>query len=421
MYSGVKRFDMKKPPVKQNRVLLAVSWLLSFPGVWMHNTRIKESKTEDLKPPYLLLCNHNAFSDFKVATAAMFPYRSNFVVAVDGFIGREWLMRKLGCIAKRKFTNDMMLIRHLQRVIANGNIPVIYPEARYSLCGTTAVLPESLGKLCKLLKVPVVSLIINGHHINSPFWNTKERRVRPIDAALTRLFSTEELLSASVCEINERIREAFKYDDFAWQKENRIRVSNPKRAEGLHKVLYQCPNCKAEYRMISKGARLLCEACGKAWLMGIYGELSAEDGQTEFSHIPDWYEWERQNVKAEVQEGAYSFSSPATVYSLPNSKGFIRLGEGTLTHNMEGFAVQGLTSHGVQFEMIKPVPSMYSCHIEYNYLKKYGDCIDLNTLDDTYYIYPHGSAFSVTKIALATEELYAQHVKKPSVLKNSFS
>ena len=62
-----------------------------------------------------------------------------------------------GCLCKRKFTNDIVLIRHLQRVINNGDIAVIYPEARYSLCGTTAILPESLGKMCKLLKVPVVS------------------------------------------------------------------------------------------------------------------------------------------------------------------------------------------------------------------------------------------------------------------------
>ncbi len=48
---------------------------------------------------------------------------------------------------------------------------------------------------------------------------------------------------------------------------------------------------------------------------------------------------------------------------------------------------------------------MYSCHIEFEYLMK-GDCIDLSTLDDTYYLFPQGSAFSVTKIALATEELF---------------
>jgi hypothetical protein len=53
-----------------------------------------------------------------------------------------------------------------------------------------------------------------------------------------------------------------------------------------------------------------------------------------------------------------------------------------------------------------PAQNQYSCHIEYEYLGKYGDCIDLNTPTDTYYIYPEDCEFSVTKIALATEELF---------------
>jgi len=54
---------------------------------------------------------------------------------------------------------------------------------------------------------------------------------------------------------------------------------------------------------------------------------------------------------------------------------------------------------------------MYSCHIEYNYDAR-GDCIDLSTLQDTYYIYPLNLHNCVTKIALATEELYACHQQK---------
>ena len=65
---------------------------MSFPEVWLHKTKIIKTDTEGLKPPYLLLCNHNAFLDFKVATAAIFPARANYVVAIDGFIGKEWLM-----------------------------------------------------------------------------------------------------------------------------------------------------------------------------------------------------------------------------------------------------------------------------------------------------------------------------------------
>ncbi len=416
MQDSFARFDMLEIPRKQK--LRPLAWAISYPDVWKHNAKIQKIDMEGIKPPYILLCNHSAFLDFKVTTAAIFPHRANYVVAIDGFTSptrkgftsREWLLRTVGCICKRKFTNDAILVRQLNRVVKNGDIAVLYPEARYSLCGTNAVLPESLGKLCKLLKVPVVSLIMHGHHVNSPVWHLGDRGVKPVESELTCLFTAETLANASSEEVNQRINETFAYDDFAWQREKGIHISHPKRAEGLHKVLYQCPHCNAEYQMASEGTALFCKACGKRWEMDELGCLCATSGETEFSHIPDWYEWERKNVRCEVESGSYAFSAPVRVMSLPNASGYIPIGEGTLTHNMDGFTVRGTGVYG-DFEMEKPVPSLYSCHIELNYLGKYGDCVDLNTLEDTWYCYPYNCEFSVVKIALATEELYQRHLR----------
>lgn len=403
------RYDMGKPPVRTKWYLRPLTLLLSLPGVYAHHTKITRTGMEGIKPPYLLLCNHNSFLDFKVATKAIFPHRANYVVAIDGFLGREGLLRKVGCICKRKFTNDILLVKHLKKVVNNGDVCLMYPEARYSLCGTTAVLPESLGKLCKFLDVPVVTLICHGNHVTSPFWNLHDRKVHT-EAELKLQFTREQVKEASVDEINARLVEAFQYDDFAWQKEKNIVTKYKKRAEGLHKVLYQCPSCKTEYHMNSEGEKIFCESCGKSWTMSILGDLKADLGETEFTHIPDWYEWERENVKREIAEGTYSSGElPVYVDSLPNAKRFIRLGEARLLHNMQGFSVKGTDSDGDPFEMAISVPSLYSCHIEYDYLGKHGDCVDLNTKEDTWYVFPEGSDFSVTKMALATEELYYAH------------
>jgi transcription elongation factor Elf1 len=409
-----ERFDMLAYPKKQK--LRPIAWAISFPDVWKHRAKIQKINMDGIKPPYILLCNHNAFLDFKVTTAAIFPHRANYVVAIDGFTtptkkgfaSREGLLRTVGCICKRKFTNDAILVRQLGRVVKNGDIAVLYPEARYSLCGTNAVLPESLGKLCKLLKVPVVSLIMHGHHVNSPVWGLGDRGVKPVESELTCLFTAETLAKATSDEVNRVINQAFTYDDFAWQKARGIRISQPNRSEGLHKVLYQCPACKAENQMDSSGAKLICKSCGKRWEMDELGSLHATSGETEFSHIPDWYEWERANVRREVEAGTYAFTAPVRVMSLPNANGYVYIGDGTLTHDMEGFTVCGTGEYG-DFEMIKPVASMYSSHIELNYLGKYGDCVDLNTLEDSWYCYPQIPVFSIVKIALATEELYEHH------------
>ncbi|MBR5401878.1 MAG: hypothetical protein IK102_08710 [Treponema sp.] len=405
MLDNIPRFDLGKPPLKQH--LRPLIWLLSFPDVISHKNKLTKINMEGIKPPYLLLCNHNAFMDFKVATKAIFPHRANYVVAIDGFWKREWLLRFIGCICKRKFTNDISLVRQLKRVIDRGDIAAIYPEARYSLCGTNAVLPESLGKLAKVLHVPVVTLICHGHHVNSPFWNLPDHKVKGTEATMKCLYTAEQLEAANYKDVMKAIEKEFEYDDYKWQKEKGLKITYPQRAKGLHKILYKCPMCHTEYKMSSGGTTLRCTACGKEWEMTEFGELCAKSGATEFSHIPDWYEWEREQVRKEIEAGTYGITLTAQTDALPNAKRYIDIGKSTLTHDMTGFTLTGTCATDGQPYTVKiDAKSQYSVHIEYDYLGKKGDCVDLNTITDTLYVYPEGTDFSVTKMSLATEELY---------------
>ena len=81
----------------------------------------------------------------------------NYIVTIDGFNDfSEFLMRGVGGIPKRKFASDLHLMRNMKHSVHKfKNILVMYPEARYSLDGTTSYLPDSLGKLVKYLNVPV--------------------------------------------------------------------------------------------------------------------------------------------------------------------------------------------------------------------------------------------------------------------------
>ena len=406
MIGDFKRYNMNRRPNRQWRILSPVTWIASFPKAHMHRARIDKSGIpSSIKPPYFLLCNHNSFMDFMIMTKAIFPSRANYVVAIDGFIGIGGLLRAVGGICNRKFTKSVTLVKNMLHARDNGDIVVLFPEARYSLCGTSAVLPASLGKMVRKMNVPVVTLIMHGHHINSPYWNIGNRKVKPVESEMKLLFTEEETQSLSLEEINGRIAEAFIYDEYAWQKQKSVSVSYKKRAEGLHRVLYQCPACLEEYKMVSKNSELHCEACGKSWNMNEFGELIAVSGDTEFSHIPDWYEWERSNVRRLIETGEYSLDVEVRIESLPNDKGFVKFSNpGRLTQDINGFALSGCYDNQ-PFTLNWASSSLYSCHIEYNY-KGRGDCVDLNTNTDTFYLFPKGNRFSVTKIALATEELY---------------
>ena len=409
MFDKYPRFDMDELPRSPKLGLL--SYLIALPGVISHGCRIRKYNMKGIKPPYLLLGNHNAFMDIKVTFVATYPYKKNYVIAIDGYLGREQLIRNIGGICKRKFTHDLRLIDHIKYALDQGRIAVIFPEARYSLCGTTAIIPPSVARLCSYLKVPVVTLTMHGHHINSPFWNLHDRHVKGIEAELRCIVRKDEIEQLSLEEIDERIQSVFQYDDYAWQKEKGIRVHYPKRAEGLHKVLYKCPHCLTEYQMSTKGKFITCNHCGKSYRYMSNGELHAVDGDSKFTHIPDWYEWERSEVRKEIENGTYHFDGEVHVMMLPNAEKYIPIGNARLIHDMDGFHLSG-EFEGEKYLVELPAQQTYGVHIEYEYLGKYGDCVDLNTLDNTYYVYPHGNEFAVTKFSLATEELFKYYAEK---------
>ncbi len=403
MLDDVKRFDMKKPPERQK-----LRWLMKIiAGITTakQGQIIHKVNMEGIEPPYILMGNHNSYYDLMVLHKAILPNRCNYIVAIDGFIKREKLLRSIGGICKRKFTNDMNLLRHIKTVLNNGDIMVIYPEARYSLCGTKAIIPQSNAALAKYFKVPLVVLLTHGDHIVEPFYNPKRRKIKGLEATLKCIATKEEVEKLSVEELDQRLQEALEYDDYTWLKDSGILLKDKNRAKNLHKVLYQCPHCGTEYEMSSDGIYLKCNHCGKTYEMDEHGELHALEGETEFSHIPDWYEWERENVKKEVRGGKYHFESPVRVDALPNAKGYIDLGMGKLIHGMDGFILTG-NYKGEDYEIKLAAKDHYSVHIEYEYLGKFGDCVDLNTLNDTFYVYPKCDKFSVTKMSLACEELY---------------
>lgn len=140
-------------------------------------------------------------------------------------------------------------------------------------------------------------------------------------------------------------------------------------------------------------------------------KLKAKEGKTEFSHIPDWYEWQRENVRKEVKEGRYNLDARVKVHAFPNSKGVIPLGEGRLTQTPEGIKLTG-EYEGEEYEVFRATQTLYSIHIEFNFLEQFGEAIDISTLDDSYYVYPIDENVSITKVAFATEELYLNKMGK---------
>ena len=171
---------------------------------------------EGLKPPYMLLSNHMYFIDFELCAMGTLPHRVNNVVSIDGYYRRPWLMELIGAICTRKYTRDLHLIKSINKVLKRGDIMSMYPEARYSPCGVLSFMPDSLGKLIKLNKVPVVAVVHHGNHLHSPFWNFRKKRKVPLHTTMTQILTAEQVKSMSVDEINEAVKQGLYYDDYKY-------------------------------------------------------------------------------------------------------------------------------------------------------------------------------------------------------------
>jgi len=405
-YRNKRRYNTAKAPLHQTIFWTGLIWTLSKCALIGKEYKIDKINMENLKPPYLLLSNHMHFIDFELAAMATWPHPVSNVVSIDGYVIKGFLLEWIGAIATRKYTNDLPLIKSIRKVLKRGDILCMYPEARYSPCGTLAFLPDSLGKLIRLNKVPVVTVVHHGNHLYAPFWNFRNKRKVPFHTVFKQILTPEQIKTMTVDEINETLHRELFYDEYRYQKDNNILITEKYRAEGLHKVLYQCPHCLIESKMDSKDSELFCTACGKRWNWREDGYLEAVDGETEFDHIPDWFEWERAQVKAQIERGEYSFEDEVEVYALPRTFRYIPLGKGKVTHDIEkGFILEG-TYRGQVYRCHRMPLQTNSLHVEYDFGPIKGvDCFDISTENDSFYCIPTKKD-CLTKLAFATEEIY---------------
>jgi len=397
-------YTLRFRPKRQNMFLLPLIWGICFFLTRKGRLSIQKINMEGLKPPYLVLSEHQGFTDYYMAPLSFFPRRVSYVSDMEGFAAfGHWLYGAIGCIPTRRFTRDTSLIHTIYQAIEkNKDIVVVYPEARHSSVGTNSPLYAPVGKLVKYLGIPVVILKSHGSYLDCPVWDEKHRRGAPLSVCLEKVLMPEEIKSRSADEITAVLNEKFRYDEYRWQAENQVRISYPKRAEGLHKVLYVCPNCLTEFEMESKGSMLFCKMCEKQWDMDEYGRMSAKDGLTEFSHIPDWYEFQREKIICEMAQKEYTWEMEVDVEALPNAKGFVPLGKGYVSHSREGFHLFIYDTNQRLFFPSKLLPTL---HNEYDYRGR-GAGIVLSTKDCCYYLYPPDGKMNVTKIQFAVEYFY---------------
>lgn len=344
-----------RPPYSSKTVVQRCSRWLLLPlycvvrfYFYLCGIRVRTVNKLDHQPekPSIVLCNHGSFIDFVYSERLLLKSNPNYVAArlyfYHKFLGK--LIRKLGAFPKSMFALDVESTKNCMRVLKNGDMLAMMPEARLSTAGFFEDIQPGTYSFLKKADVPVYTIHFNGDYLADPKWGRGMRRGAVVEAELDQLFTVEQLRSLSLEEIRQAVERRLYYDEYAWlETQPKLRYRSRKIAEGLENILTTCPKCGRKFCLTTKKNQISCEHCGPLTKMD--GRYSF-DPEFQFRNPGQWYRWQMEQLKQEILENPnYCLESKVELrLSSKNGKALTcHGGEGTCTLNR-----QGLHYHGTQ-------------------------------------------------------------------------
>ncbi len=395
---SVKKSVIKKPSFLFSTLirLLAIPDLISTRFSYVINNK------SILKEPCLILMNHSCFLDLKIASKILYPNKYFIVATNDAFVGKSWLMKKLGCVPTNKYVSSLDTISNINYCLNNLKTSVLmYPEAGYSFDGTSTILPKRLGLLVKKLNVPLVTIITDGAYLYQPLYNNLKIRKTKVTATVKCLLTKEQIKEKSVQEIDELINQEFSFDAFKSQLNNGVLITEPTRAEGLERVLYKCPHCYQDGVMKGDKTFLTCSKCGAKYELLENGKLKCQNFETKFDHIPSWYLWQRNEVASEIKGKQEFYNLDVDIYVLSDHKALYSVGDGVLNCGANGFTLKDKNNNEI---FTLPPASSHSLNVDF-YWYELGDVISIGDKEKQFYCIPK-TPYPVAKARLIAEEQY---------------
>ncbi len=369
IFAKVNEYADRPPYTSKTTVRTYPAWhltplyIISLIVFFVKGIKVKYTRKIDgeVEAPSIVLCNHGSFADFAYAGTLLRKKSPNFIAArlyfYHKYLGN--LMKHYGCFPKSMFAADLESAKNCLRVLKNGGVLAMMPEARLSTAGRFEDIQPGTFAFLKKSAVPVYSIMMRGDYLADPKWGKGFRRGSVIEAELDILLTAEELEALSVEEIKERVLERLYYDEMAWLSERpKQKYRSRKMAEGLENILSICPKCKSKYTIIAKKKDVFCEKCGKlASIDNRYKFI----GDIEFESFADWYEWQVEQIREEIlKDDAYTLSA-SVEYLLPTDDGKTMLrsaGRGICTLSREGLRYVGSVD-GEDKDILFPMAQIY--------------------------------------------------------------
>ena len=371
-----------------------------------------DSKTIENQPT-VLLSSHASRIEFLYTIYGFGRRDINVVCGYQNILkkGLYHLFIKFGVISKYLYQPDFMCVKNMLRVLKRGGAIGLFPEGIQSTSGSTHPINPATAQFIKSCRANVVVCTSKGAYLATNRYS-KDRKKGYIGIHYTHLFTPEMLSELTEQQIYEKLLQAIRYNDFAFNKVARHKyVGKEPNASGIDKILYKCPDCKEENVLHVVGDAIRCERCGFAAQVNEYYDLVKLKGNKIPSDIDAWFKWQRRCVAEEIKSDDFALTLSGTLCTLkldklrkpPKNREPLSHGCATLTNR--GLTFEGeLNGKAVNFNF--EAKSIYSLTFSTKgFLEFYHN-------NDYFMIIPDDTNRGLIKWTLAAEEIHNLYDEK---------
>ena len=324
-----------------------------FFGPKYHVTYKKIDDINEYKGPAFILFNHQSRRDYLFLKNLIAPHKFNMVASYQEFFRKKFnfLFKAGQVIPKKMFTTDPKGVRAIDSIIKQGGTVAFSPEGTSSIFGYNQPIVPGTGRFLQYFRVPVYLMKLEGSYLTSHKVDIKDR-IGKVYATLSILFTPEDLKSMTPQEIDDKINEAMRQDDYKWNKKMHIKYkSKGKILTNMNDMLYKCPRCGKELCIDTTGRTLKCLECGNGGTMDDYYDWHPFDETCKLFDTPtDWVDWERVNIIHEIRENPNYFieeevklgKMPEYKYIKDNNATSVKCGQGKIRFDHDGIHFDGI-------------------------------------------------------------------------------
>ena len=270
----------------------------------------------DLPDNYIVLSNHVTDYD-PLLVGVSFPNQMYFVASehiTRWGIAYKLLKQFFKPIIRYKGTVATATVMEILRKARAGESVALFAEGVRTWDGVTCPILPSTAKMIKTAGCGLVTYKITGGHFVSPGWRDHGTARGPLHGAPVNIYTKEQLKAMSVDEVYKIICDDLHEDAYERQLSAPRTYRGKGRAEGLHNLLFTCPECGMRNTFTEHDDTVTCDVCG---LQFRYNEQCMLEG-VRFRTIKEFADWQKTRVAADAAAGEIYEVDMATLSTIEN-------------------------------------------------------------------------------------------------------